>query len=84
LLRDQIISEDVPELGTFHGESVYARSQVLQLKVAGNWMRRYGRVVRAGRQPLKHVKHRAVTLSRRRELEIRTGAEGANGSGEIM
>ena len=83
LLRDQIISEDARELGTFRGESVYSRSQVLQLKAAENWMRS-GRVVRAGEQPLKYVKHRAVTLSRRRELEIRAGAGGANGSGEVM
>ncbi|KAI9443537.1 Rad4-domain-containing protein [Lactarius indigo] len=83
LLRDQIISQDAPELGTFRGESVYSRSQVLHLKAAENWMRS-GRVVRAGEQPLKYVKQRAVTLSRRRELEFRAGAEGANGSSDVM
>src|ERR1700761_3975720 len=70
LLRDQIISQDAPELGTFRGEPVYSRSHVLQLKAAENWMRS-GRVVCAGEQPLKYVKQRAATLSRRRELEIR-------------
>ena len=83
LLRDQVISQDAPELGTFRGEAVYSRSQVLQLKAAENWMRS-GRVVRAGEQPLKHVKQRAATLNRRRELETRADAEGANGSGEVM
>ncbi|KAH8984346.1 hypothetical protein EDB92DRAFT_1887514 [Lactarius akahatsu] len=83
LLRDQIISQDAPELGTFRGESVYSRSQVLHLKAAENWMRS-GRVVCAGEQPLKYVKQRAVTLSRRRELEFRAGAEGANGSSNVM
>ena len=83
LHRDQIISRDAHELGKFRGESVYSRSQVLQLKAAENWMR-HGRVVRTGEQPLKYVKQRAVTLNRRRELEIRADAEGANGSGDIM
>ena len=48
------------------------------LKTAENWMRR-GRVVQPGEQPLKYVKQRAVTLNRRRELEVRADAEGANG-----
>ncbi|KAH9025396.1 hypothetical protein EDB85DRAFT_1983079 [Lactarius pseudohatsudake] len=61
---------DAPEHGTFRGESVYSRSQVLHLKAAENWMRS-GCVVCAGEQPLKYVKQRAVTLSRRRELEFR-------------
>ncbi|KAI0248652.1 hypothetical protein BJV78DRAFT_1131036 [Lactifluus subvellereus] len=83
LLRDQIISSDAAELGKFRGESVYSRSQVLQLKAAENWMR-HGRVVRTGEQPLKYVKQRAATLNRRRELEIRVNAEGTNGSGDAM
>lgn len=83
LLRDQVLTQDAPELGTFRGEPVYSRSHVLHLKAAENWMRS-GRVVRAGEQPLKYVKQRAATLNRRRELEFRAGAEGANGSGEVM
>ena len=83
VLRDQIISQDAPELGTFRGEAVYSRSHVLHLKAAENWMRS-GRVVLAGEQPLKYVKQRAATLNRRRELEFRAGAEGVNGSGEAM
>ena len=83
LLRDQIISQDAHELGTFRGEPVFSRSQVLQLKAAENWMRS-GRVVSAGEQPLKYVKQRAATLNRRRELEIRAGMEGSNGSSDVM
>ena len=83
LLRDQVISVDAHELGKFRGEPVYSRSQVLHLKAAENWMR-HGRVVRAGEQPLKYVKQRAATLSRRRELEMRSEAEGANGGGAAM
>ena len=83
LLRDQVITQDAPELGTFRGEPVYSRSHVLHLKAAENWMRS-GRVVRAGEQPLKYVKQRAATLNRRRELEIRANTEGANGNGEVM
>jgi hypothetical protein len=83
LLRDQVISQDAHELGKFRGESVYSRSQVLQLKAAENWMRQ-GRVVRAGEQPLKYVKQRAATLNRRRELEIRADAEGASGGSGVM
>ena len=83
LHRDQVISVDAHELGKFRGEPVYSRSQVLELKAAENWMRR-GRVVRAGEQPLKYVKQRAATLSRRRELEMRSEVEGANGGGAAM
>lgn len=83
LLRDQVISQDAHELGKFRGEPVYSRSQVLQLKAAENWMR-HGRVVREGEQPLKYVKQRAATISRRRELEIRAETEGANSGGSVM
>ncbi|KAI0301205.1 hypothetical protein B0F90DRAFT_1628752 [Multifurca ochricompacta] len=83
LLRDQIILVDAPELGKFRGESVYPRSQVLQLKAAENWMR-HGRIVRPGEQPLKHIKQRVATLNRRRELEIRAHAEGANSNDDVM
>ncbi|KAF8467598.1 Rad4-domain-containing protein [Russula ochroleuca] len=83
LHRDQVISVDAHELGKFRGEPVYSRSQVLHLKAAENWMR-HGRVVRAGEQPLKYVKQRAATLNRRRELEVRSEVEGANGGGAVM
>ncbi|KAI0269961.1 hypothetical protein BC834DRAFT_579661 [Gloeopeniophorella convolvens] len=75
LHRDQVIAPDASELGKFRGEPVYPRRQVLELKAAENWIRR-GRVVRAGEQPMKHVKQRAATISRRRELEVRAGGGG--------
>ena len=39
-----------------------------------------------GGQPPTHVKQRVVTLNhrRRRELEARAGAQGANGCGEVL
>lgn len=46
---------------------------------------RQGRVVRAGCQPMKMVKQRAVTISRQREMEValeRAKAEGHAGNEE--
>ena len=68
LRRDQVIAPHTSELGKFRGEPVYARSSVLDLKTAENWMHR-GRTVRAAEQPLKWVKQRAVTIHRRRAME---------------
>lgn len=45
---------------------------------------RHGRIVRAGEQPLKYVKQRAATLNRRRELEMRADAQGADGVNGVM
>ena len=57
------------EIGKFRGEPVYPRTNVLSLKTPENWLR-IGRRVKEGCQPLKMVKHKAVTLNKRRELEI--------------
>lgn len=57
------------ELGKFRGEPVYSRSGVLSLKASENWMRS-GRKIREGCQPMKWVKQRASTVSRRREIEM--------------
>jgi len=80
LLKDQIIIPQSVELGKFRGEPVYARSAVLDLKTAENWIRR-GRSIRSGEQPLKWVKQRAVTISRKRELEVLRESSGA-GAGD--
>ncbi|CAK5283922.1 unnamed protein product [Mycena citricolor] len=58
------------EIGKFRGESVYPRSAVVSLKTSENWMRSEGRQVKPGEQPIKFVKMRPSTLSRRRELEV--------------
>jgi len=68
LKRDEVIHPKV-EIGKFRGEPVYSRTYVLTLKTAENWMRQ-GRNLRVGAQPLKMVKHRAVTVHRKREVEM--------------
>jgi xeroderma pigmentosum group C-complementing protein len=68
LKREEVIDPPV-ELGKFRGEPVYPRSSVISLKTAENWMRQ-GRVVREGCQPMKMVKQRAVTIGRKREMEL--------------
>ncbi|THH16853.1 hypothetical protein EW146_g3858 [Bondarzewia mesenterica] len=52
---------------------------------AENWMRR-GRSIRAGEQPIKLVKQRAVTIGRKREMEVlKEAGAGADGEGsDIM
>jgi xeroderma pigmentosum group C-complementing protein len=68
LKRDEIIFPK-DEIGKFRGEPVYPRSNVIALKTAENWMRS-GRKVKEGCQPLKMVKQRAVTVHRRRAIEM--------------
>ena len=68
LKRDEVVEPPV-ELGKFRGEPVYPRGNVLQLKTAENWMRQ-GRTVIAGAQPLKWVKQRAVTVNKKRAIEM--------------
>lgn len=81
LKREEVIDPPV-ELGKFRGEPVYPRSSVISLKTAENWMRQ-GRVVQEGCQPMKMVKYRAVTIGRKREMEVALEKARASGhSGE--
>ncbi|KAH8114490.1 Rad4-domain-containing protein [Phellopilus nigrolimitatus] len=68
LKREEVIFPKT-ELGKFRGESVYPRSNVIPLKTAENWMR-MGRRVKEGAQAMKLVKQRAVTIHRRRAMEL--------------
>ncbi|KAG8966439.1 hypothetical protein FRC03_011977 [Tulasnella sp. 419] len=68
LKRDEVIHPRV-EIGKFRGESVFSRSNLVQLKTSENWMRQ-GREVKEGNQPLKWVKVRAVTVSKQRAVEM--------------
>ncbi|KAI0373881.1 Rad4-domain-containing protein [Pilatotrama ljubarskyi] len=68
LKRDEVVDPPT-ELGKFRGEPVYPRANVLTLKTAENWMRQ-GRKVREGAQPLKWVKQRAVTVNKKRAIEL--------------
>ncbi|KAI0769954.1 hypothetical protein C8Q74DRAFT_1272317 [Fomes fomentarius] len=84
LKRDEVVDPPV-EIGKFRGESVYLRGNVLQLKTAENWMRQ-GRTVVAGAQPLKWVKQRAVTVNKKRAIEMALADQrerAASGSGSV-
>ena len=87
LKRDEVI-HPLTELGKFRGEPVYPRSSVITLKTAENWMRQ-GRKVKEGCQPMKLVKQHAVTVNKKRAIEVamgdRKGADDGVGSEkEIM
>jgi len=79
LKREEVIDPPI-ELGKFRGEPVYPRSSVISLKTAENWMRQ-GRVVREGCQPMKMVKQRAVTIGRKREMEVALEKARTDGHG---
>lgn len=68
LKREEVIMPKT-ETGKFRGEPVYSRSNVVPLKTAENWMR-MGRRVKEGAQALKWVKQRAMTIHRRRAMEL--------------
>lgn len=68
LRRDEVVHPPA-ELGRFRGGAVYPRANVLALKTAENWMRQ-GRKVREGCQPMKWVKQNAVTVNRKRAVEM--------------
>lgn len=68
LKRDEVIHPKT-EVGKFRGEPVYPRSNVIPLKTAENWMRT-GRQLKEGAQAMKWVKQRAVTIHRRRAMEL--------------
>ncbi|KAH7925571.1 Rad4-domain-containing protein [Leucogyrophana mollusca] len=87
LKRSEVIDPPT-ELGKFRGEPVYPRSSVIALKTAENWMRQ-GRKVREGCQPMKMVTQRAVTIGRKREVEValeraRADEHGAEGAEEVL
>ncbi|KAG8958742.1 hypothetical protein FRC00_002338 [Tulasnella sp. 408] len=69
LRREQVVHPAIT-IGTFRGEPVYPRGNVVELKTAENWMRSEGREVKNGEQPMKMVKIRASTVRRKREVEV--------------
>jgi xeroderma pigmentosum group C-complementing protein len=68
LKREEVI-QPKREVGRFRGEPVYRRANVHSCKTAENWMR-VGRKVKHRQDPMKWVKQRAMTLNRRREVEL--------------
>ncbi|KAG8896962.1 hypothetical protein FRC01_011545, partial [Tulasnella sp. 417] len=83
LRREQVVHPAIT-IGTFRGEPVYPRGNVVELKTAENWMRSEGREVKNGEQPMKMVKIRASTVRRKREVEVAMMemADRGGGSGE--
>ncbi|KAI0688320.1 hypothetical protein BC835DRAFT_1373054 [Cytidiella melzeri] len=77
LKRDEVIYPLV-ELGKFRGEPVYPRSSVVTLKTAETWMRQ-GRKVREGCQPMKWVKQHAVTVNKKRAIEMAMADRNGDG-----
>ncbi|KIP08959.1 hypothetical protein PHLGIDRAFT_68410, partial [Phlebiopsis gigantea 11061_1 CR5-6] len=68
-LRREEVIHPLVELGKFRGEPVYSRASVVTLKTSENWMRQ-GRRVREGCQPMKWVKLNAVTVNKKRAVEM--------------
>ena len=56
-------------------EPVYRRKDIVNCKTVESW-HKDGREIKTGEQPLKFVKHRAVTVTRKREIEERERVEG--------
>ncbi len=56
-------------------EPVYRRKDIVNCKTAESWHKE-GREIIPGEQPLKHVPMRAVTVTRKREIEERERVEG--------
>ncbi|KAG8901527.1 hypothetical protein FRB99_005229, partial [Tulasnella sp. 403] len=77
LRREEVIHPMVV-IGHFRGDPVYARSNVVELKTAENWMRSEGREIKQGEQPMKVVKVRAVTTARKRAIEVARMQGGAD------
>lgn len=75
LRQNQVIHPEVV-IGHFHGTPVFSRENVVEVKTAENWMRSEGREVKPGEQPLKSAKVRAVTVERRRAVEMAKENQG--------
>lgn len=77
LKKFEIIHPREPVLGRIKGEPIYPRSCVKTVHTVETWMR-FGRVIRDGEQPVKHVNARAVTAEKKRIQEL------AKQSGEVL
>ncbi|KAL1924734.1 uncharacterized protein VTP21DRAFT_4388 [Calcarisporiella thermophila] len=74
LKKFEIVKPSAVVLGEFRGKKIYSRSEVYVLHTAETWMKE-AKVIREGEQPLKFVKARAATLSKKRaqEMALMTG-----------
>ncbi|CAI2182863.1 2004_t:CDS:10 [Funneliformis geosporum] len=69
LKKFEIIYPRQPIIGRIRDEPIYPRRNVKQLHTAETWLRE-GRQVKIGEQPVKHVKSRIYTLSKRRAANM--------------
>lgn len=83
LHREEALKPDAPIIRYFttgkgdneKQEPVYRREDVVTCKSVESWHKE-GREVKEGEQPLKYVPMRAVTVQRKREIEVRERDEG--------
>ncbi|WVQ73331.1 hypothetical protein IAR50_002899 [Cryptococcus sp. DSM 104548] len=69
LRQTQVLPAHANPIGHFKGEPVFRRSSVLEVKTPENWLRS-GRITKPNQEPLKWIKQRAVTLEKRRRMEL--------------
>jgi hypothetical protein len=80
-IRQTEVIHPLVEIGKFRGEAVYPRGNVLSLKTSESWMRQ-GYKIKEGAQPMKMIKQRAVTINKRRAVEMALAEQsGDNGEG---
>ena len=65
---DRVFISGKPNTASHKKENVYRRADVVKCQTAETW-HKFGRVPIAGEVPMKHVPVRAVTLTRKREVE---------------
>ncbi|KAI9254579.1 hypothetical protein BDA99DRAFT_518764 [Phascolomyces articulosus] len=69
LKKFEVLYPKEPILGHIRGEVIYPRSCVKTAHTAETWIKQ-GRVIKDGEQPIKYVNARAVTLEKKRILEM--------------
>ncbi|RIB13047.1 hypothetical protein C2G38_2199004 [Gigaspora rosea] len=69
LKKFEILFPKTPIIGNIRGEPIYPRKNVKQLHTVETWLRE-GRQVMEGQQPVKYVKSRVFTLSKRRAANM--------------
>jgi xeroderma pigmentosum group C-complementing protein len=65
---DRVFVSGKPNTASYKEEDVYRREDVVKCQTAETW-HKFGRIPIAGEIPMKHVPVRAVTLTRKREVE---------------
>ncbi|TPX62259.1 hypothetical protein PhCBS80983_g00490 [Powellomyces hirtus] len=71
LKKFEVIHPSGPEqaIGRYKDDLVYPRSHVKELHTAATWLKK-GRMIKAGEEPMKHIKARVATIKRLRQIEM--------------